>query len=132
MKKIFGVVMAAFMVAAFACSPVFAAEKKDKKTDAKAAETKKADAKPAANAADKKTDEKAVKADAGKTELVDINSATKEQLMAIPGIGEAYAQKIISGRPYKMKTQLKGKVLPDATYEKVADKIIAKQPAKKK
>jgi competence protein ComEA len=62
--------------------------------------------------------------------LLDINSATKEQLMTLPGIGDALAAKIIAGRPYKMKTQLKtDKVIPDATYDKIATKIIAKQPA---
>jgi DNA uptake protein ComE-like DNA-binding protein len=60
-----------------------------------------------------------VKKTAPSADLIDINSASADQLKALPGIGDAYSKKIIDGRPYANKSQLTSrKHIPQATYDK--------------
>lgn len=86
----------------------------DKSADKKAAPAAKKEAAPA-----KKKDD---------SELLDLNSCTKEQLVALPGIGEKYAEAIIKGRPYKSRDQLLSrKIVPESNYKQFSAKVIAKQ-----
>lgn len=64
---------------------------------------------------------------------LDVNSATEDELKTLPGIGDAYAKKIVDGRPYKRKDEIVEKAgVPKATYDKIKDQIVAKQaPAAK-
>lgn len=107
MKKSFFTTTTLFIMMVLVATLSFAAEKKAANDSAK----------PAAASA--------------KTQLLDINTATEAELKAVPGIGDANAKKIIAGRPYKKKNELKTKdIVSTDVYDQIKDKIIAKKAKK--
>jgi DNA uptake protein ComE-like DNA-binding protein len=97
---------------------------------AQAASNAKAKAKAGAStaASDTKAAAKDTKNAISNTRVVDLNGATAEQLETLPGIGDAYAQKIIANRPYRSKAELvRRNVLPQSAYDKIKNQVIAKQ-----
>ena len=107
LKRTLALLTALFLTVGFAAAPLaYAQAKKD-------------------SAAPAKTDKAAPKAD---TKLLDINSASADELKTLPGIGDAYSKKIIENRPYAKKDQLVSKkVVPQKTYDGIKDLIVAKQ-----
>jgi DNA uptake protein ComE-like DNA-binding protein len=75
-----------------------------------------------------KADTKSAPSAPAKGALIDINSASEAELKSLPGIGDAYAAKIVKNRPYRGKNQLVQKdIIPQATYDKIKDQIVARQ-----
>jgi competence protein ComEA len=86
---------------------------------------------PAFSHAQSKTSKPSAATTATPAGKIDINTATIDQLKAFPGIGDVYSKRIVDGRPFANKSQLVSKgILPQATYDKIKDQIIASQPKK--
>lgn len=118
--------MAAALICGMAAAPLFAQAGTSTKSGSSAGTSTATKSGQAGSPA--QTGKPATKPRAAK--LIDINSAAPGQLKTLPGITDALAQKIVEGRPYRVKTDLVRKnVIPQAAYNKIAGLVIAKQTA---
>jgi len=134
LAKLLMALMSAMLLTSLTFAQTATDTKKSSTTD-KTTVTKTKDGKPSTTATESKgtTPDKTATDSKKSDSKLDLNSATRTELMDLPGIGPAYADKIIAGRPYANKRQLVSKnIVPEASYKKFSDKLIAKQDTAKK